>query len=99
MDQAQRLRDIVKDVREEEVLNNTYSKDSRIITVSSGKGGVGKTNFTVNLGIALSKQGKRVSIIDADLGLANVDVLLGIIPKYTLSHIVRNEKSIEEIMN
>lgn len=98
MDQAQRLRDIVKDVREEEVLNKTYSKDSRIITISSGKGGVGKTNFTVNLGIALSKQGKRVSIIDADLGLANVDVLLGIIPKYTLSHIVRNEKTIEEIM-
>jgi len=98
MDQAQKLRDIVKDVREDEILNSTYSRDSRIITVSSGKGGVGKTNFTVNLGIALSKQGKRVTIIDADLGLANVDVILGIIPRYTLSHIVRNEKTIEEIM-
>ncbi len=98
MDQAQKLRDIVKDVREDELLNSTYSRDSRIITVSSGKGGVGKTNFTVNLGIALSKQGKRVTIIDADLGLANVDVILGIIPRYTLSHIVRNEKTIEEIM-
>lgn len=98
MDQAQKLRDIVKDVREEEMTNSTYASDSRIITVSSGKGGVGKTNFTVNLGIALSKQGQRVTIIDADLGLANVDVLLGIIPKYTLSHIVKNEKSIEEIM-
>ncbi|MBN2897939.1 MAG: MinD/ParA family protein [Clostridia bacterium] len=97
MDQAQKLRDIVKDVREEAV-NSTYTKDSHVITVSSGKGGVGKTNFTVNLGIALSKQGKRVTIIDADLGLANVDVILGIIPKYTLSHIVKNEKSIEEIM-
>lgn len=98
MDQAQKLRDIVKDAREEEVLNSTYIKDSRVITVSSGKGGVGKTNFTVNLGIALSKQGKRVTIIDADLGLANVDVILGIIPKYTLSHIIKNEKSIDEIM-
>lgn len=98
MDQAQKLRDIVKDVREEELSNSTYAKDARIITVSSGKGGVGKTNFTVNLGIALSKQGKRVTIIDADLGLANVDVILGIIPKYTLSHIVRNEKTIDEVM-
>lgn len=98
MDQAQKLRDIVQDAREEEVLNSTYTKDSRVITVSSGKGGVGKTNFTVNLGIALSKQGKRVTIIDADLGLANVDVILGIIPKYTLSHIIKNEKSIDEIM-
>ncbi len=98
MDQAQKLRDIVKDVREEELSNSTYANDARIITVSSGKGGVGKTNFTVNLGIALSKQGKRVSIIDADLGLANVDVILGIIPKYTLSHIVRNEKTIDEVM-
>lgn len=98
MDQAQKLRDIVKDVRQEELSNSTYAKDARVITVSSGKGGVGKTNFTVNLGIALSKQGKRVTIIDADLGLANVDVILGIIPKYTLSHIVRNEKTIDEVM-
>jgi len=77
---------------------NLPSSRAKVIAIASGKGGVGKTNFTVNLGIALSKQGKRVTIIDADLGLANVDVILGIIPKYTLSHIIRNEKSIEEIM-
>ena len=77
MDQAQRLRDIVSD-------GTADKPDSRIITVSSGKGGVGKTNFTVNLGIALAKLGKKVTIIDADLGLANVDVMFGIVTKYNL---------------
>lgn len=89
MDQAQKLRDIIGETAPE-------ISDSRIITISSGKGGVGKTNFTVNLGIALAKQGKRVSIIDADLGLANVDVLFGIVTKYNLSNVIKGEISVQE---
>ncbi len=98
MDQAQKLRDIVNDINDIEEKKSKLDIDAKVITISSGKGGVGKTNFTVNLGIALSKLGNRVTIIDADLGLANVDVLLGLIPKYTFSHIINNEKFIEEVM-
>lgn len=101
MDQAQRLREIVKSesVRDNDLKTEPHIDiDSRIITVSSGKGGVGKTNFTVNLAIALTKLDKKVTIIDADLGLANVDVILGIVPKFTLSSVLRDEKTIEEII-
>lgn len=71
---------------------------TRIIAVTSGKGGVGKTNVVVNLGMALRKLGKRVLILDADLGLGNLDVLLGLAPKFNLSHVLRGEKSIRDVM-
>ena len=61
--------------------NNVMPK---VITVTSGKGGVGKTNISVNLACLLAKQGKRVVLVDADLGLANVDVILGLTPQYTI---------------
>ena len=89
MDQAQKLRDIVGESVSE-------TGDARIITVSSGKGGVGKTNFTVNLGIALAKLGKKVTIIDADLGLANVDVMFGIVTKYNLSNVIKGEVTVQD---
>ena len=72
---------------------------TRVIAVASGKGGVGKSNFTVNTAIELSRMGNRVMILDADLGLANVDILLGINPKYNLSHVIKEEKDIKGYNN
>jgi flagellar biosynthesis protein FlhG len=71
---------------------------SRVIAVSSGKGGVGKTNVAVNLGLALARRGLRVALLDADLGTANVDVVLGIRPRYHLHHVVTGERPLSEIV-
>jgi flagellar biosynthesis protein FlhG len=70
----------------------------RVIAVTGGKGGVGKTNISVNLGVALAELGRRVMLLDADLGLANVDVVLGLHAPYNLSHVMRGERSLEEIL-
>lgn len=70
---------------------------TRVIAITSGKGGVGKTNIVANLGFALTQLGKKVLILDADLGLGNLDVLLGLAPKYNFSHVVAGSKSISEI--
>lgn len=70
----------------------------RVVAVTSGKGGVGKTNVSVNLALAMAAQGRRVLLMDADLGLANVDVLLGLRPLYNLSHVIRGERTLEEIL-
>src|SRR5690554_5198968 len=74
------------------------AKKTKFISITSGKGGVGKTSFTINLGITLSQMGYRVFIIDADLGTANVDVLLNIHSKYNLNHLLNREKDILEIV-
>jgi flagellar biosynthesis protein FlhG len=71
---------------------------TRIIAVSSGKGGVGKTNIAINLALAYAQLGKKVIVMDADLGLANVNVVLGVIPRYNLYHLIRKQKSLEEIL-
>jgi len=70
----------------------------RVISVTSGKGGVGKTNIVTNLGFALSRAGKKVLVLDADLNLANVDILLGLTPRYNLHHVFMGEKSLEEVL-
>ncbi len=70
---------------------------TRVISITSGKGGVGKSNIVANVGFVLSRLGKRVLIIDADLGLGNLDVLLGLTPRYNLSHAVLGSKTISEI--
>jgi len=74
------------------------AKPVRVIAVASGKGGVGKTNVSVNLSVALSKMGNRVLLMDADMGLANVDIMLGIQAKYNLAHVLNGEKTLVEIM-
>jgi len=70
----------------------------RVIAVTGGKGGVGKTNVAVNLGIALAQSGKKVMLLDADLGLANIDVVLGLHPAANLHHVIRGERTLEEII-
>ncbi|MBI9103218.1 MAG: MinD/ParA family protein [Spirochaetales bacterium] len=94
-DQAEQLREIMKGRSAED---NGGVEKTRIITVASGKGGVGKTNLSINLGLAYAKLGKKVIVLDADLGLANVNVVLGMIPKYNLYHIIRKQKTMKEII-
>jgi flagellar biosynthesis protein FlhG len=70
----------------------------RAIAVTGGKGGVGKTNVSVNLGVAAAELGQKVMLLDADLGLANIDVVLGLHPKYDLSHVMRGERTLDEVL-
>ncbi len=69
-----------------------------VTAVTGGKGGVGKTSVAVNLATALSQRGRRVLLLDGDLGLANADVLLGLSPAYTLAHVISGERTLEEVM-
>lgn len=71
---------------------------TRIIAVTSGKGGVGKTNIAVNMAIAYSQMGKKVILIDGDLGMANVNVLLNVVPQYNLMHVINHQKKMSEII-
>ncbi len=70
----------------------------KILAVTSGKGGVGKTNVVANLSVSLSELGKKIVVLDADFGLANLDVLLGLTPRYHLGHVLFGNKSLTEIM-
>ena len=102
MDQANNLRDLVR--TQTETKTETQKPEpkpsitSRVIAVTSGKGGVGKTNFTINLAINLSRQNKRVVILDTDFGLANIEVLLGIIPKFNFGDVLDDKITIEEAL-
>jgi flagellar biosynthesis protein FlhG len=71
---------------------------TRIITITSGKGGVGKTNVSVNMALAYARLGKKVVVMDADLGLANVNIMFNMVPKYTLYDMIRKRKTMKEIM-
>jgi flagellar biosynthesis protein FlhG len=87
-DQAQQLRELIWRAR-----NN-----ARILAVTSGKGGVGKTSTSVNLAIALAARGARVILMDADLGLANVEVLMGINSLYNIEHVIEGERKMRDIL-
>ncbi len=98
-DQAEKLRVLARTLKHQvECEIKGTQKKTRIMAVTSGKGGVGKTNFTINFALALISCGQRVIILDADLGLANIDVVLGINPAYNLYHVVKGEKSIHDII-
>ncbi|WP_366922977.1 MinD/ParA family protein [Metallumcola ferriviriculae] len=99
-DQAYNLRKLAssKIIKKRAEKTNVTNSGFRVIAVTSGKGGVGKTNVVVNTAISLAKTGKKVVIFDADLGLANIDVLMGLIPKHTLYEVVRGEKELEEVV-
>jgi flagellar biosynthesis protein FlhG len=102
VDQATGLRGLVKDSRQNlEAFGKARGKDTqriRVISVTSGKGGVGKTNVVANLALAFQNMGIRVLILDADLGLGNMDILLGLNPKYTINHFLSGEKRLEDII-
>lgn len=92
MDQAEKLREIIKKQ------NQSNESSARIITVTSGKGGVGKSNVSINLALQFRRQGKRVIIFDADFGLANIEVMFGVIPQYTLADLMFKGKEIKDII-
>ncbi len=94
MDQAQPLRNIIKRAQ----MMPPVEKGARVIAVTSGKGGVGKSSVTTNLAVQLTKLGKKVIIFDADFGLANVEVMFGQMPNFTLSDVIFKGKSITEII-
>jgi flagellar biosynthesis protein FlhG len=106
-DQAEKLREIMRKKNNSKVPNPSEKtpkpaaregKKTRIITVTSGKGGVGKTNLSVNMALAYARLGKKVVVMDADLGLANVNVMLNMVPKYNLYHVIKKQKTIREIL-
>lgn len=94
MDQAQNLRNIVK----QHIESEKEQRMARVITVTSGKGGVGKTSTSLNLAIELTKMGNKVIIFDADFGLANIEVMIGAVPRYNLSDMILRGKKLEEIL-
>ncbi|MBE9913234.1 MinD/ParA family protein [Paenibacillus donghaensis] len=99
-DQAQMLRNLVMKREQERTarLSNAGQRTAKLITVTSGKGGVGKSNFTLNFALALQSLGKKVLVFDADIGMANIDVLMGVSAEYNLYHLLRREKRIDEII-
>lgn len=96
-DQAERLRQLSKQTRAA-ASGEGQRTPARVLTVTSGKGGVGKSNLVVNLALALANLGQRVLIIDADIGMANVEVIFGCSADYNLSHLLNGSRTLQEVM-
>lgn len=96
MDQAEQLRSRIR--AHEQAPTMQIQSNARVFTVTSGKGGVGKTSLSVNLALQFQRMGKRTVIIDADFGLANIEVMLGIHPKYNISDLIYKDKDIEDVV-
>lgn len=91
MDQAEQLRNLIK-------AESLERPEARVITVTSGKGGVGKSNTAINLAVQFRKMGQRVIILDADFGLANIEIMFGAVPKHNLCDLIYQGKNIKEII-
>lgn len=98
-DQANKLREMAISLKKQiEAEMSREEKLTRVIVVTSGKGGVGKSTLALNLSLELSSLGKKVILFDGDLGMANIDIMLGLVPKYNLYHFINNQKSLKDIM-
>jgi flagellar biosynthesis protein FlhG len=95
-DQAAGLRLLATQQRAQEA--TPFGRSARVLAITSGKGGVGKTSVTVNLAVVLARLGKRVIILDCDLGTANVDVMLGLHPRYSLQHVLSRQRRLDEVL-
>ncbi len=101
MDQAKGLRSVVENQtlsRRNANMASGIKKLPRVIAVTSGKGGVGKTNLVGNMAVSLRQMGKRVVIIDADVGLANIDIIFNLRPEYNIRHVINSEKTLKQVM-
>ena len=98
-DQAEQLRNLANTTWADKTrAAAAATRSTRILAISSGKGGVGKTNVVVNVALAMARQMHRVLILDADLGLANIDVVMGITPRFNLQHVINGQKSIRDVV-
>ncbi len=97
--QADKLRQMALDVKNqiEKEMAQGFNH-TRVIVVTSGKGGVGKSTLALNIALSLCDRDKKVILMDADLGLANIDIMLGLLPKYNLHHVVQGKKNLKDII-
>lgn len=92
------ITDQASDLRKKIIQNKNSESFTKIVTITSGKGGVGKSNITLNFALALQDKGYKVAVLDGDIGLSNIDILMGIVPKYTLLDLLEKHLEIWEII-